>query len=386
MALGVMIPLPKRIYLSPPHMGDRERELLLDAFDSNWIAPFGPHLDAFEREFCVKVGVRHAAALSSGTAGLHLALLMLGVGPGDEVLVSSFTFAATANAVAYTGATPVFIDSDEYTWNMDSRLLAEELVDCAKRGMLPKAVVAVDLYGQCADYGPILDICDRYGVPLVEDAAEALGASYKGQPAGSFGKISVFSFNGNKIITTSCGGMLVSEDLALVERARYLATQSRDSAPHYQHSVVGYNYRMSNLLAAVGRGQLENLEERVARRKEIFGYYRKALGDLPGVEFMPETSNGSCTRWLTCLTIDPKLSGIVREDVRLALDSENIESRPVWKPMHLQPLFSRCRVRGGGVSSRIFENGLCLPSGSGLTEIELERIVDVVRSVFRSKA
>jgi len=252
--------------------------------------------------------------------------------------------------------------------------------------MLPKAVVAVDLYGQCADYGPILDICDRYGVPLVEDAAEALGASYKGQPAGSFGKISVFSFNGNKIITTSCGGMLVSEDLALVERARYLATQSRDSAPHYQHSVVGYNYRMSNLLAAVGRGQLENLEERVARRKEIFGYYRKALGDLPGVEFMPETSNGSCTRWLTCLTIDPKLSGIVREDVRLALDSENIESRPVWKPMHLQPLFSRCRVRGGDVSSRIFENGLCLPSGSGLTEIELEKIVDVVRSAFRLKA
>ena len=278
MAPGVTGPPPlKRIYLSPPHMGLAERELLLDAFDSNWIAPLGPHVDAFEREFCETVGVPYAAALSSGTAALHLALLMLGVGPGDEVIVSSFTFAATANAVMYVGATPVFIDSDPVSWNMDPGLLGEELEAAAKRGKLPKAVIVVDLYGQCADYGPILETCARYGVPVVEDAAEALGASYRGKPAGSFGKIAVFSFNGNKIITTSGGGMLVSEDAALVERARYLSTQARDPAPHYQHSVIGYNYRMSNLLAAVGRGQLRVLQ----------GQGGEEAGDLPFLSARP---------------------------------------------------------------------------------------------------
>ena len=379
------VPSPtNRVYLSPPHMGSAERELLLDAFDSNWIAPLGPHVDAFEREFCETVGIPHAAALCSGTAALHLALLLLGVGPGDEVVVSSFTFAATANAVEYTGATPVFVDSDLVSWNLDPGLLGEELEAAAKRGKLPKALIVVDLYGQCADYGPILETCARYGVPVVEDAAEALGASYRGKPAGSFGKMAVFSFNGNKIITTSGGGMLVSEDAALVERARFLSTQARDPAPHYQHSVVGYNYRMSNLLAAVGRGQLRVLRDRVARKREIFHFYQRALVDLPGISFMPIAGYGEPNYWLTCIAVDPGLSGVTREDIRLALERENIESRPLWKPMHLQPVFKDCGVRGGSVSEGIFRDGLCLPSGSSLTVHDLERIVAVIRSACKT--
>jgi dTDP-4-amino-4,6-dideoxygalactose transaminase len=359
-------------------MGSAERELLLDAFDSNWIAPLGPHVDAFEREICETVGVLYAAALSSGTSALHLALLMLGVGPGDEVIVSSFTFAATANAVMYVGATPVFIDSDPVSWNMDPGLLGEELESAAKRGKLPKAVIVVDLYGQCADYGPILETCARYGVSVVEDAAEALGATYKRKPAGSFGAMAAFSFNGNKIITTSGGGMFVSSDRSLVERARHLATQARDPAPHYQHSTVGYNYRMSNLLAAVGRGQLRVLRNRVSRKREIFHFYQRALGDLPGVSFMPIAGYGEPNYWLTCILVDPARFGVTREDIRLALEKENIESRPLWKPMHLQPVFKDCRVRGGGVSGEIFDKGLCLPSGSSMKESDLERIVGIV--------
>lgn len=369
---------PKRIYLSPPHMGPAERELLLDAFDSNWIAPLGPHVDAFEREFCETVGVPYAAALSSGTAALHLALLMLGVGPGDEVLVSTFTFSASANAVKYLGATPAFIDSDRETWNMDPELLEEELAMCSRRGKLPKAVVAVDLYGQCADYDRILAVCGRYDVPVVEDAAEALGATYKGKPAGSFGSAAAFSFNGNKIITTSGGGMFVSADRSLVERARHLATQARDPAPHYQHSEIGYNYRMSNLLAAVGRGQLRVLRDRVSRKKDISHFYQHALGDLPGISFMPIADYGEPNYWLTCILVDPARFGATREDIRLALEKENIESRPLWKPMHLQPVFKDCRVRGGGVSGEIFDKGLCLPSGSSMTESDLERITGIV--------
>ena len=384
MALGVTgLPSPKRIYLSPPHMGSAERELLLDAFDSNWIAPLGPHVDAFEREFCETVGVPYAGALSSGTAALHLALLMLGVGPGDEVIVTSFTFASTANAVMYVGATPVFIDSDPVNWNMDPGLLEEELEAAAKRGKLPKAVIVVDLYGQCADYGPILETCERYGVPVVEDAAEALGATYKGKPAGSFGVMAAFSFNGNKIITTSGGGMFVSSDRSLVDRARHLATQARDPAPHYQHSMIGYNYRMSNLLAAVGRGQLRVLRDRVARKRGIFHFYRDALGDLPGISFMPIAGNGEPNYWLTCILVDPARFGATREDIRLALEKENIESRPLWKPMHLQPVFKDCRVRGGSVSEGIFRDGLCLPSGTALTGAELERIAGIVRTAGR---
>jgi len=384
MAPGVTgTPTTKRIYLSPPHMGPDDRALLLDAFDSNWIAPLGPHVDAFERDFCDAVGVPHAAALSSGTAALHLALLMLGVGPGDEVLVPTFTFAATANAVTYLAAKPVFIDSDRETWNMDPGLLEEELAGCARRGKLPKAVIAVDLYGQCADYDEILAACERYGVPLVEDAAEALGATYKGKPAGSFGAAAAFSFNGNKIITTSGGGMLVSTDAGLVERARNLSQQARDPAPHYQHSKIGYNYRMSNLLAAVGRGQLNALQDRVSRKREIFRYYKSTLGGLPGLSFMPEAGYGCSNRWLTCTLVDPARFGATREDIRLALEKENIESRPLWKPMHLQPVFSGCRTRGGAVSEELFEKGLCLPSGTALRDADLERIAGVIRDVCR---
>ena len=374
-----------RIYLSPPHMSPRARALLLDAFDSNWIAPVGPHVDKLEEEFAEKIATPAAVALSSGTAALHLALLALGVGPDDEVLTSALTFAATANAIRYVGATPVFIDSDEETWNMEPRRLAETLEEAEKRGKPPKAVITVDLYGQCCDYGPILDVCRRHDVPVIEDAAEALGATYRGQAAGSFGTLGCFSFNGNKIITASAGGMLVSRRKELAEKIRHLATQARDPAVHYQHSRVGYNYRMSNLLAAVARGQLEVLDDRVTRRRANFRFYEENLGELPGVDFMPEIAGGRSTRWLTCMTVDPHCFGASREDVRLALEAENIESRPVWKPMHMQPIFADCRVHGGGVARRLFENGLCLPSGSDLCEEDLRRIVDIVRGVCRSK-
>jgi len=364
-------------------MGQAERELLLDAFDSNWIAPIGPHVDAFEREFCETVGVPYAVALTSGTAALHLALLLLGVGPGDEVIVSSFTFATTANAVMYMGATPVFIDSDPISWNMDPGLLREELESSAKRRKLPKAVIVVDLYGQCADYGQVIETCERYGVPVVEDAAEAVGSTYKGRPAGSFGAAATFSFNGNKIITTSGGGMLVSSDAGMVERARHLATQAKDPAPHYQHSAIGYNYRMSNLLAAVGRGQLRVLKDRVSRKREIFQFYQRAFGDLPGVSFMPIASYGEPNYWLTCILVDPAHFGATREDIRLALEKEDIESRPLWKPLHLQPVFKDCRVRGGSVSEGFFRDGLCLPSGTALTDVELERVAGIIRDAGR---
>ena len=369
-----------RIYLSSPHMSSLEREFLLDAFDSNWIAPLGPHIDAFEKEFAERVGTREAVALSSGTAALHLALILLGVGRDDEVLTSTFTFTATANAITYVGATPVFIDSDRDTWNMDPELLAAELQACARRNKLPKAVVVVDLYGQCADYGPIREICSRYDVPIIEDAAEALGASYDGRAAGTFGSLGLFSFNGNKIITTSGGGMLVCEDEELARRARFLATQARDPAPHYQHSEIGYNYRMSNLLAAIGRGQLRVLDQRVSQRRANYEFYHEALGELPGIAFMPEHPRSRSTRWLTCIIVDPDVFGTSREDVRLALEADNIESRPTWKPMHLQPAFSGCRVRGGGVTEKIFSQGLCLPSGSNLGHEQRIRVADVVRA------
>jgi pyridoxal phosphate-dependent aminotransferase EpsN len=370
-----------RIYLSPPHMSSHERALLLDAFDSNWIAPLGPHVDALEKEFAAIVGRKHSVALSSGTAALHLALLLLDVGPGDEVLTSTFTFAATANAVTYAGATPVFIDSDRATWNMDPDLLAEELHACARRNKLPKAVLVVDLYGQCADYEPIRRACARYEVPIIEDAAEALGASYDGHAAGTFGAVAAFSFNGNKIITAGGGGMLACDRADLAEQARFLATQARDPAPHYEHSVVGYNYRMSNLLAAVGRGQLQVLEDRVSQRRANFEFYRDTLGDVPGIAFMPENPRGRSTRWLSCILVEPEDFGATRDDVRLAMEAENIEARPTWKPMHLQPVFSDCRVRGGEVAEQIFEQGLCLPSGSNLRDEDLAGIAGVVRGV-----
>ena len=372
---------PNRIYLSPPHMSGREQRYFQEAFDSNWIAPLGPQVDAFEREFAAAVGAPHALALASGTAALHLALQLHGVGPGDEVLVSTLTFAASANPVAYLGARPTFIDSEPASWNMDPGLLAETLAARARANRLPKAAVLVHLYGQSADVDPILDACRRYGVPLIEDAAEALGATYKGRAPGVFGQAGIYSFNGNKIITTSGGGMLVAADKALLDHARKLATQARDPAPHYEHSEIGYNYRMSNLLAAVGRGQLEALAERVDRKRRIFDFYRQALGDLPGVRFMPEAPWGRSTRWLTVLTIDPRQFGADREAVRLALEAERIEARPVWKPMHLQPVFRDCPSVGGAVAAQLFRDGLCLPSGTALTTADLERIVAVIRAV-----
>jgi pyridoxal phosphate-dependent aminotransferase EpsN len=379
-------PLLPRIYLSPPHMSGEELELVKEAFASNWIAPLGPHVDAFEKELAAFVGVSQAVALSSGTAAIHLALRLLGLKAGDEVLCSTFTFSASANPIAYEGGQPVFIDSEPASWNVDPALLREELAACAARGKLPRAVVSVDLYGQCADYDPIVNACAHYGVPLIQDSAEALGATYKGRSAGAQGRCGVFSFNGNKIITTSGGGMLVSDDGDLIDRARFLATQARDPAPHYQHSAIGFNYRMSNVLAGIGRAQLRALPDRIAARRRNFEQYRAALAAVPGIEFMPLASHGSGNFWLTCITIDPVRFGASREDVRLALEAHNIESRPVWKPLHLQPVFAGCRVRGGEFSASVFERGLCLPSGSSLPAADLERVCTLIVETPKRKA
>ncbi len=365
-----------RIYLSPPDMSDLERAALLRAFDSNWIAPLGPEVDAFEREIAAQVGVRDAAALSSGTAALHLALLLLEVGPGDEVWTSTLTFAATANAIRYVGATPVFVDSDHETWNMDAELLEEALYEAAEDGSLPKAIIVVDLYGQCADYDAILDACAKYEVPLIEDAAEALGASYQGKAAGSFGRIGVLSFNGNKVITTSGGGALVSDDRELVARARYLASQARQPVAHYEHEELGYNYRLSNLLAAVGRAQLSRLEELVDRRHEINEHYREALGGIPGITFPTERAGRRSNCWLTVLLLDETRLCVGPEQVRQHLEAHDIEARPVWKPMHLQPLYRDCRIIGGTVAKELFHEGLCLPSGSSLTDADQQRVIE----------
>jgi dTDP-4-amino-4,6-dideoxygalactose transaminase len=367
-----------RLYLSPPDVGETERELLLDAFDSNWIAPLGPHVDAFEREFAEILGVPAAAALSSGTAALHLALVMLGVGPGDDVVVPTLTFVAVANVVRYLGARPVFIDSEMSTWNVDPALVAEELSARAASGRAPAAFVGVDLYGQCASWDPLVEVCARHGVPIVYDAAEALGARYKGRAAGTFGTMGAFSFNGNKVITTSGGGMLVADDPAWVERARWLSTQARDAAPHYEHSETGFNYRMSNLLAALGRGQLQHLDEKVARRRAVNRRYRNAFAGTPGIGFMPDAPDGEPTNWLTVLTVDQGVFGASPADVREHLETLDVEARPAWKPMHLQPLFADCPMRGGRVAEEIFRTGLCLPSGSSLTDADVDRVVDGV--------
>jgi len=372
-----------RIYLSPPHMSGNELAFVREAFETNWIAPLGPNVEALEKAFAAEIGVRHAAALSSGTAALHLGLQLAGVGAGDQVLCSTFTFVASANPIRYQGATPVFVDSDERSWNMDPALLAEELDDAARKGRLPKAVVLVHLYGQSADVDPILDACNRHGVALIEDAAEALGATYKKGRPGAFGRCGIFSFNGNKIITTSGGGMLVSDDAELVSRARFLATQGRDPAPHYEHSQLAYNYRMSNVLAGIGRGQLAVLGERVQQRRRNFEFYQKALGGLPGIRFMPEASYGTSSRWLTVVLVDAAEFGCSTEDLRVRLEAANIESRPAWKPMHLQPLYETCRRVGGSVSERLFRDGLCLPSGSSLTEEELQRVVGAIQEAAR---
>jgi len=360
-------------------MGEFEERFVAEAFATNWIAPVGPQVDAFEREFAELVGAPHALAVASGTAALHLALRLVGVRPGDDVIVSTLTFAGGVNPIVYQGATPAFVDSEHRSWNMDPALLAEAITQRVRRGKLPRAVVVAHLYGQSADLAPILEICGRYEIPLLEDAAEALGATYQNAVPGTFGRAGIYSFNGNKIVTTSGGGMLVSPDGDLIAHARKLATQARDPGPHYEHSEVGYNYRLSNVLAAIGRGQLRVLEDRVAARRQNFAFYAEALGDLPGIDFMPEARWGRHSRWLTCLTIDPGRFGRDREAVRRELEAANIEARPVWKPMHLQPVFEGCECVGGQVAEELFERGLCLPSGSNLTRGDLERVVDVIR-------
>lgn len=384
MAKGATVGTKQKIYLSPPHMSGLEQHYVRDAFETNWIAPLGPHVDNFEREFCALTGAGYAAALTSGTAAIHLALLLLGVGPGDEVFGSTFTFSASVNPIVYCGARPVFIDSERASWNMDPALLRETLAARAKIGRLPKAVIVVDLYGQAADLDAIKAACDAYDIPLVEDAAAAVGTTYKGRAAGTVGIFGAFSFNGNKIITTSGGGMLVSDDGAMIAHARKLATQARDPAPHYEHTEIGYNYRLSNLLAAVGRGQLPVVEDRVAARRRNFDSYVQALGDLPGIGFQPEAAWGRHTRWLANITIDPAAFGADREVVRQALAAAEIESRPLWKPMHQQPVFAGCESVGGAVAEDLFAHGLSLPSGSNLTTAELERIVAVIRGCARA--
>jgi len=366
-------------------MSGGELPLIEEAFRTNWIAPLGPHVDAFEREFARAVGVRHAAALSSGTAALHLAVRLAGVQRGDEVLCSTLTFIASANPILYEGAVPVFVDSSPSTWNMDPDLLADELDVASRRGRLPRAVIVAHLYGQSADLDPIEEACRRHGVVLIEDAAEALGATYKGSAPGSRGRMGIFSFNGNKIITTSGGGMFVSDDPALVEQARFLSTQARDPAPHYEHSTMGHNYRMSNVLAAIGRSQLRVLPERVQRRREVFELYREGLKDVPGLSWMPEAPYGQGTRWLSVMEIDPAEFGSTPEEVRQNLEARDIESRPVWKPLHLQPLFRSCRSVGGAVSERFFRGGLCLPSGSQMTAGDIERVVEAVRECRQAR-
>ena len=370
--------LTDRLYLSAPHMSGKEKELLIDAFDSNWIAPLGPHVNAFEDEFANQTSRKHAVATSSGTAALHLALRLLDVRSDDEVIVSTFTFVASANAVIYQGARPVFVDSDESTWNLAPQLLEDELKRAAAAGKLPKAIIAVDVLGQCADYQPIMEIARRFEVAVIEDAAEALGARYQGQPAGAFGDMACFSFNGNKIITTSGGGMLVCDRKDWADRARHLATQAREPAPHYEHKEVGYNYRMSNLLAAVGRGQLRALQDRVTRRREIFDRYRQELGSLLGITMMPEPDGFHSTRWLTAIEVDAEQFGASNEEIRLALEARNIEARPVWKPMHIQPVFSGYRHVTNGVSERLFSCGLCLPSGSSMSDEQQSQVIETV--------
>ena len=371
------------ILLSPPHLTGEEKLFVDEAFRSNWIAPLGPNVDGFEREMATHLsGTVHACATSAGTAAIHLGLALLGVQPGDLVLCSSFTFVASANPIRHLGAEPVFIDSDDASWNMSPAALERALTTLAREGRTPRACIAVDLYGQGCDYGAIEPLCARHGVPILEDAAEALGASAHGKPCGTFGEIAALSFNGNKIITTSGGGMLLARDAAHAERARFLATQARDPAPHYEHSTAGFNYRLSNICAGVGRGQLMTLADRVARRRAIFARYQAALGALPGVRFMPEPWWSRASRWLSALTIDPAAAGCTRDELMHALAAERIESRPTWKPMHMQPLFAGARMFAHDperepVCEHLFAHGLCLPSGSSMGNSDLDRVVAV---------
>ena len=415
--------MQNRIYLSPPHMGGTERRYVEQAFDSNWIAPLGPNVDGFEQDLAAFTGSPYAAALTTGTAALHLALILSGVEAGDEVICQSFTFSASANPITYLGAKPVFIDSEELTWNMDPELFEEAIRDRIKKtGRTPKAVIPVHLYGMPAQMQAIMDVAGRYGITVIEDAAEALGSHIDGKMCGTFGHFGILSFNGNKIITTSGGGVLLSHDEALIQKARFLATQARDQAPHYEHSEIGYNYRLSNISAGIGRGQMEVLPDRIRRKREIFDFYRSRLGSLhngnsgkdgknrvipekknqissrrdqpvrngqhqksdSGFSFLEEPDGFYSNRWLTTVLFHDDISkrGINREVIRLALEAENIEARPLWKPMHMQPVFSHCPYYGNGISENLFLNGLCLPSGTAMGSRELETIIQVITNVF----
>jgi pyridoxal phosphate-dependent aminotransferase EpsN len=372
----------KRIHLSIPHMGGNEEAYVRQAFATNWLSTVGPNIAAFEKEFEKRIGLP-SVALSSGTAAIHLGLKLLGVREGDEVFCPTLTFAATANPIHYLGARPVFLDSDRASWNLDPQVLREALRERASKNSLPRAVIVVHLYGQCADMDPILEVCRSYRVPVLEDAAEALGATYKEKPAGTFGDISVFSFNGNKIITTTGGGMLVSQKREWADKARFWATQSRDPGIAYEHSEVGFNYRMSNVLAGIGRGQLEVLELRIRQRRAVALRYRDALADLPGISLMPQAPYGLHTNWLSCFLVDEERFGCSRDQLIHALNAANIESRPVWKPMHLQPLYSAAERHGGEVAEELFRRGICLPSSSSLSDAEQLYVITEIRRAAR---
>ena len=374
-----------KIWLSSPHMGEEELKNVQEAFATNWIAPLGPHVNGFEEDICEYTGIKHCAALSSGTSAIHLALILLDVKAGDEVLCSSFTFSASANPIAYQGAVPVFVDSELDTWNMCPIALEEAIKDRISKEKKPKAIILVHLYGMPAKMDEIMSVANKYSIPVIEDAAEAIGSTYKGQALGSFGKFGVYSFNGNKIITTSSGGALVSDEEELIKKARFLATQARDDAPHYQHSNIGYNYRMSNVLAGIGRGQMKVLNDRVKARRANYFFYKEILKDVSGVTFLNEPNSDFYSNfWLTSILVDSdKTGGIAREDIRLALLEENIESRPLWKPMHKQPIFEKYPFYGQGISEDLFEQGLCLPSGSNLSKEDKLRIKGALLKIFK---
>jgi len=377
--------MEKKIWLSPPHIGGKEIEYVNEAFKTNWIAPLGPNVTAFENELSEYLKIKNVAALNSGTASIHLALVVLGLKPGDEVLASSFTFSATINPIAYQGAIPILIDSEDDTWNISPDLLESAIRDRISRGKKPKALIIVHLYGMPAKMDDLLTVARKYSIPVIEDAAEALGSKYDNRSLGTLGDMGILSFNGNKIITTSGGGALISDNDKFIKTARFLSTQSRDKAPHYQHSSIGYNYRMSNVLAGIGRGQLEVINDRIAKRRSNFEFYRQNLKDLKGISFLTECKPGFSNRWLTTVIVDPVLTGgITRDDIRIKLEKHNIESRPLWKPMHLQPVFKDYPSYLNGVSEKLFENGLCLPSGSNLNEEDLHRVVREIKHLFKT--
>ena len=376
--------MDKKIWLASPNMGGEELDYVKEAFDTNWIAPVGPHVDGFENEICKYLNIDHSVALSCGTAAIHLALILLGVKQDDEVLCQSFTFSATANPIVYQNAKPIFIDSEKDTWNMDPILLEQAIKDrIEKIGKKPKAVIVVHLYGQTAKMDQIISITKKYEIPLIEDAAEGLGSSYHGEKLGTFGDIGILSFNGNKIITTSSGGMMVSSNGEYTTKAKFLSTQARDDAPHYEHSHIGYNYRMSNILAGIGRGQLEILDNRVAEKRRIFERYCNELSMIDGIEFQPELQDSIGNRWLTAIIIDADKTKVTREDIRLELLKHNIESRPLWKPMHLQPIFADCKKYTTGVSEELFKDGLCLPSDTNMAIKDQDRIIGIIKDIMK---